>query len=248
MKVKVIAIMIMGICLVAVAPFIEAGAVTRKDLNARQQTISAARYQQAFKNYVCQRLDKKESDVVVSKIKITGEKPIGAGDVTLKLYQQDQRPLRGNVRLTAIVIVNGIQVNRVRLAGWVDVFDFVVCATRNMKKGETIAMDDVRLVRKNVSRLSDDIVTDIDKAFDRMTRRSVREGQDIKEWMLMIPPVVDRGDLVTIVAESEDIKVTVPGKTMKVGYPGEQIQVLNLMSNKAIFATVVDSSTVKIDF
>jgi flagella basal body P-ring formation protein FlgA len=248
MKAKTIGIILVGLCLVAVAPFIEAGAVTRKDVRANQSSISDACYQKAFKSYICRRLNKKASDVVVSKLKINGEKPISGGNVTLKLYQRDQRPLNGQVRLTALVIANGTEVNRVDLTGWVDVFDFVVSATRNMKKGETISANDVRLVRKNISRLSDDVVTDIDKALDRMTRRGVREGQDLKEWMLMIKPVVDRGDLVTIVAESPVVKVTVPGKIMKIGYPGEQIKVLNLMSNKAIFATVVDGSTVKIDF
>jgi len=56
--------------------------------------------------------------------------------------------LEGYVRLTALIKVKDITENTVRLSGWVDVFDNVVCSKRNMKRGEILTKDDIYLARK----------------------------------------------------------------------------------------------------
>jgi flagella basal body P-ring formation protein FlgA len=61
-------------------------------------------------------------------------------------------------------------------------------------------------------------------------------------------PIVDKGDIVTIIAESGDIKVTAPGKVLMKGYAGELVKVQNLMSKKEIYAKIVNGSMVAVDF
>ena len=70
----------------------------------------------------------------------------------------------------------------------------------------------------------------------------------IKEWMVERPPAVNRGDMVTILAESGGLRVTVPGRTLEKGHLGESIRVQNVMSQKKIYARVVNSNIVKVDF
>jgi flagellar basal body P-ring formation protein FlgA len=59
---------------------------------------------------------------------------------------------------------------------------------------------------------------------------------------------MDKGDIVTIIAESGDIKVTAPGKVLMKGYVGELVKVQNLMSKKEIYAKIVNGSMVAVDF
>jgi flagella basal body P-ring formation protein FlgA len=66
--------------------------------------------------------------------------------------------------------------------------------------------------------------------------------------MLEKSPIVDRGDMVTILAESGDLRVTVPGRVLERGYLGELIRVQNSMSKKKIYARVINNSTVMVDF
>lgn len=54
--------------------------------------------------------------------------------------------------------------------------------------------------------------------------------------------------MVTILAESGDLKVTVTGMVLERGYLGEVIRVQNLMSKRRIYARVINSSTVMVDF
>ena len=66
---------------------------------------------------------------------------------------------------------------------------------------------------------------------------------DLKDWMLEKSPIVDRGDVVTILAESDGLRVTVPGRILERGYSGELVRVENIMSKKQVYARVTDHST-----
>ena len=59
---------------------------------------------------------------------------------------------------------------------------------------------------------------------------------------------VKKGDRVTIVVESSTLRITAAGVAKGQGSAGEQIRVQNLINDKEIFAAVVDSSTVKVNF
>jgi flagella basal body P-ring formation protein FlgA len=44
------------------------------------------------------------------------------------------------------------------------------------------------------------------------------------------------------------LRVTVPGTILEKGYVGESVRVQNTMSLKKIYARVIDSHTVRVDF
>jgi len=249
---KLVHIMIIWACFLVVSFPFESGAVDKKAIKAItsqcKQTISDATFREIFKDYLCHHLGKEKSDIVLSKLKVIGKKSVPAGKIHFQLFQKDKRRLTGYTRLVAIISVNGVVKNKVKLSGWVDVFESVVCARRNLKKGEIIEEGDFYLARKNISHLSSKILTDIGKAVGFMVKHAIKKDTCIKEWMLKKPPIVERGDMVTILAESNDLKVTVPGRVLVKGYMGEFIRVQNSMSKKVIYAKVINKSTVSVDF
>jgi len=221
---------------------------TRAPANQGYQSIPEATFREIFEKYLCHRLAKEKSDVMVSRFKIVGNKPLPAGKIHFQLFQQDKRRLAGHVRLVAAIEVNRVVENKVRLSGLVDIFDRVVCTFRNLKKGEIINKDDVYVARKNISRLSPNIITNVSEVVGLMVKHSVKADTCLKDWMLEESPAVDRGDMVTILAESGDLTVTVPGRVLERGCSGELIRVQNAMSKKEIYAKVVNSSIVVVDF
>jgi flagella basal body P-ring formation protein FlgA len=66
--------------------------------------------------------------------------------------------------------------------------------------------------------------------------------------MVEAPPLVRRGDLVTILALAGRISVSVPGEMRDSGVKGEVVRVKNLMSRREILARVVDKNTVRVVF
>jgi len=249
---KAVPIMILLTCLFGICLSVGATEVdenrTRAIASRGYQSIPEATFHEIFVEYLCDQLGKDKSDIMVSRFKVIGNSPLPQGEIRFQVFQKDKRRIAGFVRLVALCSVNGMVKSQVRLSGWVDIFESVVCTGRNLKKGEIIEKDDLYVARRNITRLSPEIVTDMSKALGFMTRHDIKEDTCLKEWMLERCPVVTKGDMVTIVAESDDLRVTVSGRVLEKGYLGELIKIQNVMSRKKIYARVVNSSTVMVDF
>lgn len=240
-------VLFLGFCMSYMAQPV-AGEDYQKVVKPGDQSIQESTFREHFKEYVCRHLRKTESDVVVSGFKVKGNRPVPAGTVSFKLFQKGRIRLQGYVKLIAAVNVNGQVKNEVLLSGHIGVFESVVCTSRNLKRGEVIKKDDVYLAKRNASRLSPKVLTHIDKVEGLRAKHNIKADTCLKEWMLEKAPVVEKGDIVKIMAESGDLKVTVPGRVLMKGCTGELIKVQNLMSKKNIYAKVVNNSTVMVEF
>jgi len=225
-----------------------AGEDLRIKAEQSDQSIQEFTFREYFKKYICRQLRKSESDVVVSRFKVKGNKPVPAGKISFKLFQKNRIRPKGHVKLIAAVNVNGQVENEVMLSGYIDVFESVVCTSRDLKREEVIKKDDVYLRKMKGARLSPTVITDMDKVTGLRAKHNIKADTCLKEWMLEKSPVVEKGDLITIFAESGDLKVTAPGRVLMKGCTGEIIKVQNLMSKMNIYATVVDKSTVMVEF
>ena len=66
--------------------------------------------------------------------------------------------------------------------------------------------------------------------------------------MVELPPLVKRGDIVTIKAVSGALQVTTLGKAKSNGHQGERIKIVNIDTQKELYGYVVDAKTVKVVF
>lgn len=237
----------LNLCMVSLAQPV-AGDDLRGTVKQSDQSIQESIFREQFKKYICRELRKREADVFVSRFEVTGNRPVPDGKTSFKLFQKNRIRAGGYVKLIAAVTVNGQVENEVMLSGYIDVFEIVVCASRDLKKGEVIKKDDVYLRKIKDSRLSPKIFTHMDKVSGLRAKHNIKADTCLKEWMLEKAPVVERGDLITIFAESGNLKVTVPGIVLMNGCTGEVIKVQNSMSKKDIYATVVNNSTVMVEF
>lgn len=217
-------------------------------VSQRFQTIPETKFREIFQKYLYRNLNNQGCDVIISRLRITGNVPVPDGTISFQEYQKGKRRFEGQVSLIVVVKINDVVKNKVKLSGWVDIFQPVVCASRDLKRGERISKEDLYFVKRNISHISSKIVTDMNKIIGFMAKHNVKKDSSLKEWMFEKYPIVDKGDIVTIVAESGDIKVTAPGRVMMKGYADELVKVQNLMSKKEIYAKVVNGSTVAVDF
>jgi len=249
---KIVHIMILLACFLGMSFPLDAEGVAKKKIRAIHsngfQSIPEATFREIFIDYLCRHLGKDKPDIVVSKLKVIGKRPVPTGKIHFQVFQKDKSRLTGYTRLIAVVSVNGVVKNKVKLSGWVDVFESVVCASRDFKKGEILEEDDLYLARENISHLSPKILTDTGRAVGLVIKHTIKKDTCIKEWMLGKPLIVERGDMITILAESGNLRVTVPGRVLVKGHMGELISVQNSMSKKVIYARVINNSTVSVDF
>ncbi len=212
------------------------------------QTIPESIFREAYARFVCSSLNKNKDEIILSRFTVSGNMPLPAGKISLKLFTKGREEFVGYVRLVAIVSVDDIAKMEVMLSGWVDVFDSVVCTSHAINKGDIITDKDIYLERKNISRLNSEVFKDKDQVIGLMAKRGIKENDCLNERMLKKMPLVDKGDIVTIIAEHGSMKVTVPGRTLEKGYKDDYIRVQNAMSKKSFYAKVINDSTVVVDF
>jgi len=212
------------------------------------QSIKEGTFLSIFKEYIFHHANKNRSDIIISRFKVSGNRPIPQGSISVQIFEKNQQKLEGYVRLTALIKVKNITENTVRLSGWIDIFDNVVCSKRNMKRGEILTKDDIYLARKNISRMPKNIFTNASRTIGLRLKNNIRAETCLKEWMLEKNPAVEKGDIVTIIAESGFIRVETPGLVLDDGYVGDIVSVRNSMSERNIYAKIINDSTVMVKF
>ncbi len=217
------------------------------EVTRRSRIVSKEWYKDLFYRYVADRIED-NADFSISNFKVTGNRPVPEGAVTQKIADNSNKKMLGYMSVTAFVYIDNKREQRVMLSGWVNVYKKVFCAVRTLKRNEVVTENDVKLVRKDISKLPLNIVSDAKAVMGQRLKHYVRSGEYLRGDMLEDVPVVNKGDHVVIVAESVALRVTVIGKTLEEGCPGDMIKVKNSVSKKIISARVIDASTVKVQF
>lgn len=146
------------------------------------------------------------------------------------------------------VLIDGKESGTIRLSGDLHLYGEVACTTRTVDRNQTLSQNDITMVRRDISLLGNDLVHQLTAAIGKRISTSLQPGDIIRASYLDEPPLVKRGDMVTIVAQTAGLRVTAPGKAKKTGARGEVIRVKNLMSRKYIFAKVIAAGVVQVKF
>ncbi len=75
---------------------------------ASDQTIPEERFREVFHEFVCDSLGKDRSDVVLSRFKVTANRPVRDGRLDFNIFQKSRSAAKGYVRLIAIVSTGSI--------------------------------------------------------------------------------------------------------------------------------------------
>jgi flagella basal body P-ring formation protein FlgA len=201
-----------------------------------------------YADYIATKLENQGSDYKILRFKVIGNGPLPEGDWEIDMMNRNNNDLMGYVSLSAIVRVNEKQERRLVLSGWIDRFEEVVCTAGPLERGTILTEADLRLERRNVSKLPADVMTSLEFLVGKRLKRAAKAGTVLLAHRVEVPPLINKGDRVTIVAESDSLLITAVGVAKEKGSAGEQILVKNLLNNKEIAASVVDSGTVKVHF
>jgi len=211
------------------------------------QVISEEDYLNYFDDYISQHIGAGVR-YEISRFQVKGDSPLPTGRLSINVQRQPSVDLRGFVNLTASLLVNDVFVQRVSLSGWIDRFEDIICTTRPLERNHIIERRDVELRSRNVSKVKDTYYTRIEDIVGKRIKRKAGNGEIIFSSIIEIPPLIYKGNKVTIIAESNALIIKTTGIAQSDGYPGEQIRVKNAMSHKIIQATVVDETTVKVQY
>lgn len=210
--------------------------------------ISREEIQKIVLDYIYQKQFWDEDNAKITDIQISNIPFLPRGKITYKVVPPKTMQGKGTVQLSILFLVDGEFYKKVKATAKIKLFKEVAVTTKPLGRYRTITQDDVYMQKMDITNLPNDIITNYKDVLGKRVRRNIWAKVVLRAEHIEFPPLVKRGDTVLIVAESEKMKLTVLGEVRKAGRRGERVKVINLNSNKRIFARIIDENTVKVEF
>jgi flagella basal body P-ring formation protein FlgA len=119
---------------------------------------------------------------------------------------------------------------------------------RTIRRGDLIKEQDLDKRQAHSKEDSAQTPQMIEDILDKAAKRDIQPGTKISFQMIEDPIAIQRGDLVTIVAENERIAVQAHGKALDRGRIGDRIRVRNENSGKNITGRVASAGVVRVEW
>jgi flagella basal body P-ring formation protein FlgA len=154
----------------------------------------------------------------------------------------------GNIAGMMVFFAKGQEIRKIRISARVDIYADVIVARHFLKRYQEIQAGDIQIANKNIAVLPQDFVTGENEVLGKRTTLSVNNQEVLRLSMLETPPLVNKGDRVMLLIENDQFKITALGEVKEVGRKGDRIKLVNLSSKREVYGTVLDATTVKVDF
>lgn len=159
---------------------------------------------------------------------------------------------RGEVTSLAHVVVeasvDGLLQRSVSVTLRVDRFQEVPVASRAIPRQALLTGDEIRMEVRASGQIPAGAFTRSDEVVGKQALRDIKMGEVLTSRVLQPPPVVQRGDVVTLVVEGKGFRITASGKAKEEGRPGQLIRVTNLASRKELYGRVEEGRDVRISY
>ncbi len=208
------------------------------------QEVSKAELKEMFIRYVEKNAGSKNFEI--RDFSIRGLDVYPGGDLFLSSPVNRGRDIMGQMTLYVNVKVDNHDFGRISLTGVVDVFDDVICASRFLQRGTRLCSGDVELRRINISGLRGTFMTEEQNVLGLEIRTSLEDGEVITKRTLDEPDIVQRGDILKLVAEKGDLRIVTLGLSRSDGKQNDTIRVENMSSKKVVNAIITEKGCAKV--
>jgi len=138
-------------------------------------------------------------------------------------------------------------VRNLTVRGQIEALAEVPTMIRDLPRGSILRATDLQLVRRNIVPMRNPCL-DLNQLIGKKTRRSLRRGQPLTRSMVISPPVVKRGEMVTISLQHGGLSISTRGIARHNGEIGDTIPVRNSNSQRDILCKVIAPGQVKVGF
>ncbi|HEY3269343.1 MAG TPA: flagellar basal body P-ring formation chaperone FlgA [Armatimonadota bacterium] len=221
---------------------ISADSAAQCKVTRSSQTVGADRLVEAARAFVEGSMEAGDGRVVVEPS--SRPRDLTLPDGRLELTAADAGTPTGAFRRIAIrAMVEGEEAGRVDVSLRVRRYSNVAVAKRTIPRGESVVADAVTYEERDLTSLPEDALTEATALNGLQATQPIAAGSVLTARAAAEPPLVHRGDSVTIVARIGSIEVSASGVAGEDGRLGQSIRVKNGLQETR--ATVVDARTVE---
>ena len=187
--------------------------------------------------------------VKIRTIRVRDSVILPKGKVTYSVEPLKNTDFKGSVPLPLHFKVNGSFQKRILVTADIEVLAEVVVTKRPLRRNRRITEDDIEIREKNLAELPSNIILDCEEVLGKRAKRNIDANRVLRSGLIEFPPLVKRGDVVQLIAESGGLRITTLGMVkQREGRRGERIKIENIDSKKSLYGLVLDAKTVRVDF
>ncbi len=176
-------------------------------------------------------------------------KPIAVRQGTVRLDVEEVTGGRTGRRAFRIkVFVNQQYFSTINVVGELTVNAELVRPARWIAPKEVLSEEDVEMVNVAIPSLIHDFVLTPAEVIGKQASRSLTPHQPIRAGMVEAPPVIHKGDRVSIEVRSHGLLVQTVGTAKAAGKTGDTIPVQNQSSGREVLGKIIDSGVVEVPF
>jgi flagella basal body P-ring formation protein FlgA len=210
--------------------------------------IMKSEIEKIVSGFILKHAPRENTTARIKEMRVPDSVVLSKGHVTYKVSAPRSRQLMGRCPISVEFSVNGRLQKKVWATAVIEVLAPVVITRKPLGRYKPITEDDIEVQTLDLADMPSNVLSDPEAAIGKRTRRAIGALTPLRADSIELPPLVKRGDLVVIIAESETLKITTLGQVKKKGRLGERIPVVNLDSKKVLHAQVIDANTVSVDF
>ena len=210
--------------------------------------VSKGKITEIMRNYIFKEIPWDRDTVKIKRINVSSDLVLPKGDVTYEVTPLKYWNFVGSKSIPVIFRINDAYKKKIWVGVEIEVLTDVVVSSKRLNRYRIASKEDLRLEKRDMARVPRNVITKLEEVVGKRIKRRIDVGSIITADLLDLPPVIRRGDMVTITVETDILKITTLGEARKNGLEGEMIKVLNIASRKEVYGIVMDPKTVKIEF
>ncbi len=235
------------ICLICLwsVPLIRTGHAATVD--EQQQTIvNPEQLRQYLENYLDQqRARMPRTKLRFRHLRLPKAFSVPAGRLTCEITPSDPRVLSSS-RFSLIFRVNGKAVKNIAVSATLEALAEVAITTGDLRRGTILTEEHIELAERDLNRLRAPCF-DSAELLGKRLKRSLRKGDIFERSAVAFPPMIKRGEIVTITVQKGILTVTAKGMARQNGNAGDMIRVRNISSQKDLFCKVTGPVAVTVE-
>lgn len=153
----------------------------------------------------------------------------------------------GSRRLTLLTRVDNQVVSNQSIRVELEALAEIVVAADNLRRGDILDADNVSRQQQDITRLKQPLFA-AEEIYGKRLKRSVRLGQPLLRKQVEFPPMIRRGERVTIKVLRDGLMLTAAGEAQQDGHQDATIRVLNSASRKVVLCRVAAPAVVTVEF
>lgn len=198
--------------------------------------------------YVKQKQANFSNDVRLKRFTVAGSPALPEGVLEYEVIAPQQWGGWGNANLAVLARQGDRVIGNINVRADVEVLADMVFTVRQINMGTVFTASDLVIRKSDVGIMQGRYVSNINEVTGKKARMTLRANVALRNDQFEKIPLIKSGQMVTIVAENERIRITVTGKAKSAGAEGDTIIVQNLSSLKEMPARIVNSDVVQIAY